>query len=141
MAFYFVGVFLLGAIGGWHIGLLLAGVIGTDLLLVIPIAMAVIGGILACFFQEVIIIISTAFVGAWSVVSGAFYFFGSGIIPVDLFDDPFRIVENLRETRPVTVLTWLVLGLAGVIYQFKCPKRKSVARRRPGKAEKEQPAE
>jgi len=74
VAFYFIGVFLIGALGGWHIGLLIAGATGAVFLLVIPIVLAVIGGILAIFFQRLIVTISTAFIGAWGVVAGGFFF-------------------------------------------------------------------
>ncbi len=118
MAFYYVGLFLLGALAGWQIGFLAATVINIELVIIIPIVAAVIAGILACFFQKPIIIAATALIGAWSVVTGGFYFFGTGIIPTDLFRDPFMLVESLRETNPVVVFAWIVLSIAGMIFQF-----------------------
>ncbi len=118
MAFYYVGLFLLGALAGWQLGFLIATAVNIEFVIIIPIIAAVIVGILACFFQKPIIIVATALIGAWSVVTGGFYFFGTGIIPTDLFRDPFMLVESLRDTNPVVILAWIVLSIAGIIFQF-----------------------
>lgn len=123
VAFYFIGVFLVGALGGWHLGLLIAGATGTVFLLVIPIALAVIGGILAIFFQRLIVTASTAFIGSWGVVAGGFYFLGSGLPPVDLFRRPSLMIETLQRMNPLFVLVWLVLAIAGMVYQYRFPGR------------------
>ncbi len=120
MAFYYVGLFLLGALAGWQLGFLIATAVNIEFVIIIPIIAAVIVGILACFFQKPIIIVATALIGAWSVVTGGFYFFGTGIIPTDLFRDPFMLVESLRDTNPVVILAWIVLSIAGIIFQFSC---------------------
>ncbi len=120
VAFYYVGLFLLGALAGWQLGFLIATVINIEFVIIIPIIAAILTGFLACFFQKPVIIIATALIGAWSVVTGGFYFFGTGIIPTDLFRDPFMLVEDLRETNPVVILAWIVLGIAGMIFQFSC---------------------
>jgi MFS family permease len=118
LAFYYVGLFLLGALAGWQLGFLIATAINIEFVIIIPIIAAIIAGFLACFFQKPVIIIATALIGAWSVVTGGFYFFGTGIIPTDLFRDPFMLVESLRETNPVVILAWIVLSIAGMIFQF-----------------------
>jgi len=118
MAFYYVGLFLLGALAGWQLGFLISTAVNIELVIIIPIAAAVIVGILACFFQKPVIIVATALIGAWSVVTGGFYFFGTGIIPTDLFRDPFMLIDSLRETNPVVILAWIVLSIAGMIFQF-----------------------
>ena len=120
VAFYYIGLFLLGALAGWQLGFLISTAINIEFVIIIPIIAAAIAGILACFVQRPIIIISTALIGAWSVVTGGFYFLGTGIIPVDLFRDPFMLVESLRETNPVVILAWIALSIAGMIFQFSC---------------------
>ncbi len=120
VAFYYIGLFLLGALAGWQLGFLTATAINIEFVVIIPIIAAAITGILACFLQKPIIIISTALIGAWSVVTGGFYFFGTGIIPTDLFRDPFMLVESLRETNPVVILAWIALSIAGMIFQISC---------------------
>jgi hypothetical protein len=118
MAFYYVGIFLLGALAGWQIGFLIASAFNFELVVIIPIIAAIMAGILACLFQKPVIIISTALIGAWSVVTGGFYFLGSGIIPTDLFRDPVMLIDSLRDANPVVVLAWLILSIAGMIFQF-----------------------
>jgi hypothetical protein len=124
VAFYFIGVFLIGALGGWHVGLLIAGATGTVFLLVIPIVLAVIGGILAIFFQRLIVTVSTAFIGAWAVVAGGFYLLGSGMPPVELFSRPSQMIATLRGMNPLFVLVWLVLAVTGIVYQYRFPGRR-----------------
>ncbi len=118
VAFYYIGLFLLGALAGWQIGFLISTAINIEFVIIIPIIAAALAGILACFVHKPVIIISTALIGAWSVVTGSFYFFGTGIIPTDLFRDPFMLVESLRETNPVVILAWIALRIAGMIFQF-----------------------
>jgi len=124
IAFYYIGLFLLGALAGWQLGFLMATAINIEFVIIIPIIAAMITGILACFLQKPIIIISTALIGAWSVVTGGFHFFGAGIIPTDLFSDPFMLVDSLRNTNPVVILAWIVLSIAGIIFQFSLPEPK-----------------
>jgi hypothetical protein len=128
VAFYYIGVFLIGALGGWNLGLLIAGATGTVFLLVIPIVLAVIGGILAIFFQRLIVTVSTAFLGAWGVVAGGFYLLGSGMAPVDLFRSPSLMIESLRRMNPLFVLVWLVLAVTGIVYQYRFPGRRLSSR-------------
>ena len=70
VAFYYIGLFLLGALAGWQLGFLIATAINIEFVIIIPIITAMIAGILACFLQKPVIIISTALIGAWSVVTG-----------------------------------------------------------------------
>jgi hypothetical protein len=124
VAFYYIGLFLLGALAGWQIGFLISAAINIEFIILVPIIAAMIAGIIACFIQRPIIIISTALIGAWSVVTGGFYFFGTGIIPTDLFRDPFMLIESLRETNPVVILAWIALSIAGMIFQFSTGRRR-----------------
>lgn len=128
VAFYFIGVFLVGALGGWHLGLLIAGATGTVFLLVVPIVLAALAGILALFFQRLIVTGSTAFIGAWGVVAGGFFLLGSGLPPVDLFSRPAALVETLKEMNPLFVLVWLVLAIAGTAYQYRFGGRRAAPR-------------
>ncbi len=118
MAFYYIGIFLLGALAGWQLGFLISTAIDIEFIIIVPVIAAVLAGTLACFFQKPVIIIATALMGAWSIVAGGFYFFGTGIMPTDLFRDPLMLIESLRETNPVVVLAWIVLSIAGIIFQF-----------------------
>jgi MFS family permease len=130
LAFYYVGLFLLGALAGWQLGFLIAVAVNIEFVVIIPIIAALIAGILACFFQRPVVTVATAVIGAWSVVTGGFYFFGTGIIPTDLFREPLMLVNSLRDTNPVVVLAWIVLSIAGMIFQFSTRGPKKVLGRR-----------
>jgi len=129
VAFFFVGIFILGAAGGWHAGMLLWGAAGTEFMILVPIALALIGGLLALFFQRVAIVISTSLIGAWTIVSGGFYLMGSGVLPTTLVRNPGMLLKGLSETRPVVLISWLALALAGTFYQFRFTGGRSPARK------------
>jgi hypothetical protein len=114
VAFYFIGLFLLGALAGWQLGFMIAAALNTEFLIVIPIIAALAAGVIACFLQKPVIVLSTALIGAWGVVTGGFHFFGAVLAPGDLF----ILFEGLRGTNPVVVLAWVVLAIAGMIFQF-----------------------
>ena len=73
-ALYFVGVFLIGALFGLVIGEILNTFSHTSSSSAVLLILAVIGGVAALLFQKFVIILSTSFGGAWSVVSGIAHF-------------------------------------------------------------------
>ncbi len=126
MFLYYVGVFILGMLGGWALGALLAGPASLGISLVIPALVAIAGGVLAIIFQRFIIIVSTALLGSWGVVSGVFYFLNSGIVPMDIFNGPSDLLPVHGVMRSAMLLCWLVLALVGIVFQFSSSKRKKV---------------
>lgn len=111
-ALYFLGVFLVGAFLGGIVGaVLLAGSLPQPALLLIP---AVIAGVLALVFQRFMIIVSTAFVGAWTVVTGVAYF-TTGTIDATSIQSFYHSAASQNH---VMLLGWLVLGVVGVIIQY-----------------------
>jgi len=133
VVFYFVGLFLIGALGGWHIGMLIAGATGAVAIMVLPLALAAAGGILAIFFQKLIVVVSTSVYGAWGLVAGGFFILGSGLLPADPLRDPALAVKNLRGMNPLFALVWLAFALAGLVYQYRWPGRHAAGGRAPGK--------
>ncbi len=121
VALYFVGVFLLGAWLGSLLGVLLTGGGRGTLETIIVLVLAVAGGVIALVLQKWMIIISTSLSGAWGIVSGVLQFITGGFGPVR----PFQYHPNLRALRPlgvrgyVALLCWLLLGIAGVVVQYK----------------------
>ena len=53
MAFYYVGMFLLGALAGWQLGFLLSTAINIEFIIIIPIIAAILAGIGVGLYQNV----------------------------------------------------------------------------------------
>jgi hypothetical protein len=120
---YYVGIFVLGALGGWVIFTIMAGAVGYGPHLILLIVLALIGGILALFFQKFLIIVSTAFIGSWCVVSGGFSLLGSDFSPFDLFHAPVRLLRPVGGLNTIVVISWVALGILGAIFQFSFSER------------------
>ena len=132
VAVYYLGVFVLGALGGWVIYTMITGAVGYGPHIVLLILLALLGGILALFFQKFIIIVSTAFFGSWLIVSGGFSLLGSGFGPLDLFYYPERLLRPVGGLNTIIVICWVALGIAGSIFQFRfseCPECATAPRR------------
>ncbi len=114
VALYFVGIFLIGALfGGILAGVLFAAAQTSPEPAVLIVA-AVFAGIIALVFQKFIIIVSTAFNGAWAVVSGIGHF----TTDTD-FTDITELVRAEATQLYVVILCSLALGIVGVIVQYR----------------------
>jgi len=111
---YFLGVFVMGGLLGAMLGATLLGVVGLDQIPVVLIVLGIIGGILAVIFQKAMIILSTAFSGSWSAVTGIAYFLGGGYVWSGL-DGGLRAMPW---RTGVVLLAWLALGIIGSVIQF-----------------------
>jgi hypothetical protein len=126
VAFYFIGIFLLGAWLGSLLGILLTGGGESTVATVILLVLAVIGGIVALTLQKLMIVISTALSGAWAIVSGVIHFLGDARGPIR----PFQYHPNLRALRSMGVwgyamlLCWVLLGIAGMVVQYRITTEK-----------------
>ena len=139
VALYFVGVFLLGAVLGGGLGFLLAALAGGSPEPAILIILAIIGGVVALFVQKFMIIVTTAFSGAFNVVIGVAYF-ATGAVDLTNLE---RFIRYGGTRLYVTLLCGLALGVAGVIVQYKSASAKDPKEERepPNDAEYEsQPA-
>ena len=115
VAVYFLGIFCMGACLGAVLGAVLFAGAGNDPQPAVLLICAGIGGGLALIFQKFMIIFSTGFGGAWSVVAGLAYFISGEI-------DPTRVGNffHATATPDYTMLAcWLALGMVGVIVQYK----------------------
>ena len=125
VVFYFIGVCLVGAFLGATAGAVLLAASSIPPEPVMLLVMSVIGGVLALIFQKFMIILSTAFGGAWSVVIGTACFTTNVIDPTSL--------EHFFRSRGsqfnAILLCWLVLGLVGVIVQYHTAKGKKTPAR------------
>jgi hypothetical protein len=121
---YFVGVFAAGA----AVGAVLVTAIGAGLDVTMPpvvvIVVAIVVGIIALILQRVVIILSTAFSGAWAaVMGGAWLAVGRDLSLVDLVGQP-NAWQRADVPVPVVLVVWAVLGIIGTVVQFRTTEDK-----------------
>lgn len=112
---FILGLFVMGALVGGLIAGTVSAALGLqgEVSLIVTVILVLGGGILAVSFQKLMIIISTAFSGAWSLVTGAAFFL-FGVSPLLLARNP----AALKGTQLVIVTAaWLVLGVMGFMVQ------------------------
>jgi hypothetical protein len=131
VALYFVGIFLLGAWLGSLLGVLLTGggesLVGT----VIILTLAVMGGIVAVFFQKLMIILSTSLSGSWIMVSGVFHFVGGDFGPIRSFQyhpSP-RVLRPMGVQGYIMLLCWILLGIVGIVVQHRITREDEISSR------------
>ena len=129
-ALYFIGIFLIGAFLGGVIGTALFAVVKSSPDLSVLFILAVIAGVITLIFQKSMIIVSTGFGGAWSMVIGIAYFTTAAIAPANLE----RMFGSGGIYLYTIVLSWIALGMIGVFVQHKyreeessAPDRKQIA--------------
>ena len=112
---YFIGIFLIGALLGGVLGAVLFVVAESNPEPAVLLILAVIAGVIALIFQKFMIIVSTGFGGAWSVVTGIAYFTTGSIDPTNLE----RMFRSGGSHLYTILLCWLALGIVGVIVQYR----------------------
>ncbi|MEZ4381856.1 MAG: DUF4203 domain-containing protein [Nannocystaceae bacterium] len=126
-AFYFVGVFFVGALTGLILAdaLGLSGAAGE----IGRVLAALAGGLAAAVAQRLVIIVGTALSGAWSAVGGALMLFGLGS---STLLDPASSTTALWRRLPedLAVVAWLALSAAGIVVQAAGRSEEPAARRR-----------
>jgi hypothetical protein len=116
VALYFAGVFLVGAFLGAVLSMLAFAAADAEPQVVVVAIAAVIAGVLAVWIQKFMIMLSTAFGGAWIMVQGVAYFVTSpqnwgGFLP------------SVAHAG-VVLIAWLVLGVIGLVVQWNAERRK-----------------
>jgi Domain of unknown function (DUF4203) len=130
VAFYFLGVFVVGAAAGALLAGSIGSALGVDLPALVVIVVAVIVGIIALALQRVVIILATAFSGAWLVIEGGMALIaGRALILTRVFDTP-NLDRVTALPLPLLIL-WLALGIAGALVQFLAGRKKLEPRPRP----------
>jgi hypothetical protein len=114
VALYYIGIFLIGGFLGVVLGTVLFAAAVNNPEPAVLLILAVIAGVIALIFQKLMIIVSTGFGGAWSVVTGIAHFTGS----IDLTNIE-RLFRSAGSRIYAIILCWLVLGILGVIVQYK----------------------
>ena len=120
IAAYFVGVALIGAgFGAAAANLIWAG-LGGEPHLAVVVGLSILGAILALWLQRYVIIVATAFGGAWTTIVGALSLAG------DRTPGEAAVARDVWLVYPLSpapgqrwvILVWLALGFAGVIAQL-----------------------
>lgn len=116
---YRTGVFLLGMMGT---ALIAHNVLSAQPDTWIPLAVigvAVFGGLVALLLERPVILLATAALGAWMVVSGVAYFIvGSGE------QEGLTKVLESEEQRMIILASWAILAVAGALSQVATTKKK-----------------
>jgi hypothetical protein len=114
---YFVGVFAAGAILGFLLTASLMNVVMPEPNAFVAVIGALVVGLLALAVNKLIIILSTSFAGAWSLVQAAALMFSTAQADrVLAARGPFDLVSAMGMGA---VIGWLVLGVLGVIVQYR----------------------
>jgi len=115
---YLLGVFVMGAFLAAlaaAAGLAAAGVAVHPALLLIP---GVVGGVIAVLLSRFLIVVVTAFNGAWCVVGGIAGLTGGQPDLTSVLQSN-RLPETLAGEYGLILGAWLLLGAVGVIVQYR----------------------
>jgi hypothetical protein len=119
---YFVGVALIGAAAG---ALLLHAIWARfatgDPHVLVVVGCAILGAVLATNLQRWVIIVATAFAGAWTVIVGASALMGDRAAKVATATNDVWVFYplNLEPGRQWLLAVWAVLGIVGVAVQLR----------------------
>jgi hypothetical protein len=117
---YIVGVFAIGAALGFMTASYVFGILNTDAITIVLIASALLGGILAAVLQKPMIIIATAFGGAYAAVTGVAYLISKNFDPLDP-----GFLNTLGEDQLYRMaIIWFGLGVFGLVVQLMTEPRK-----------------
>ncbi len=128
VAAYFIGVALVGAgmaVLVLHLGW---GMVGGEPHPLVVVGVALVGAFGALALQRYVIIVGTAFAGAWTAIVGYLALeSGASIRSSEVW---LAYPPHLGARRGWIVAAWLALGLVGVVIQFRVTARGGATRSR-----------
>jgi uncharacterized protein DUF4203 len=130
LGFYFLGIFLLGATAGTVVAAAFFGGTGHPPQPIVFLALAMIFGVIALVAQKFMIVASTALTGSYLIMAGVWPFVADSQIPSRIWLHPAHSGSSGILWYAALVL-WLVLGLAGVSFQFRGSPRKAEVETQP----------
>jgi hypothetical protein len=118
---FFLGVFLLGASTGAIVGAAICSAAAIEPQPIILIVVAIIFGLIALALQKFMIILSTAFGGSYLITAGILHF----ITGVQNISPPWfshHQPGSVGLLGYIALAFWIILGLAGVSFQYRGTK-------------------
>src|SRR5262245_30649698 len=116
---YFVGIALVGAGLGALVAHVGWGWVGSgDTPAAAVVALSIAGSIGAMLLQRYVIIVSTAFGGAWTIVVGAVALMSDRAAPRATTADVWILYPMTAPPSPVISIVWIALGLIGTAVQL-----------------------
>ena len=117
---YFLGVVLLGAAFGASVATMVWGRAGAEPHVLIVILFAVIGAVGAMMLQRYVIIVATAFGGAWTALVGGLALLGDRAAQAAASTNNVWVVYPLDPApgRRWVLWVWLGLGMVGTVTQL-----------------------
>jgi hypothetical protein len=117
---YIVGVFAIGAALGFMTASYVFGIMNAAPVMIVLIAAAVLGGVLAAILQKPMLILATAFGGAYAAVTGVAYLLLKNFDPLDP-----EFLNTLSEDQLYRMaIIWFGLGVFGLVIQLMTLPRK-----------------
>ena len=113
--FYFAGVFVAGVALGVLLGSVISINLGWERVLAC-ILLGLLFGVLALALQKILIVVATAFIGAWAVLGGVVLLLGWAV-PMELVRQPPAFWSMGWGTW--FLIAWLILGGFGVAVQYQ----------------------
>lgn len=117
-----VGLFAIGAFFGYSLGLMFMAASGTPSNPVILVLAAIIGGAIALFVKRPMIILSTAFGGAYLILLGIVSLRGGLFDILSVIQQPEQF-KNQDLQFYIYFGGWLLAALAGTLFQFRTSGR------------------
>jgi hypothetical protein len=115
---YFVGVALIGAGIGAAAANVVGAAIGREPGVIVVILLAVVGALGALALQRYVIIVATAFGGAWTAIVGGIALAGDRVAGHAARSDVWLAYPvNPAPGERWVIVTWLALGLIGALVQ------------------------
>jgi hypothetical protein len=118
---YFAGVALLGAGAGAMLLHIVLAAFDREPHMILVVLAAIGGAVLAVVLQKYVIIVTTAFGGAWTALVGGFALAGEGRAVAATARGDVWIAYPLSPApgQQWVIAVWIALGIAGAITQWK----------------------
>jgi len=126
---FFLGIFLLGASTGAIAGAALFSIGASETQPILLILLAILFGLIALVLQKFMIIVSTSFGGSYLIIAGVLHFLtGVPNVSPPWFNHLQPGSAGILDY--VAVAFWLILGIAGMSFQYKATQTSEEASHR-----------